>query len=332
MFNRSALKFTLNTSLIGLLGVTAAHTARTALSFTYSYLSSGDSLPFTYETPLANPFSAQDQSIRLSKARNPISSALQPTAANPFTIDTFSEVTGADQFVQVTGLNPMPPSDFSQQGNFSTVVGGYRDIFLTNAIGTTNRRAASAVIEPSVSQTLFYNNDTNVSSRLEVTWDGNDNSSTVDTNGLGGIDITQNDKLDAISVLFASADQSEAVIINIWDINGGFSTASFTFPNLILDERVNFFYDLAEFTAATGNKSLFSGGVDFTQVGAIQLQLRGDPQTLTALDAEVDIVESVDIIAEIPDSNSLFSSSGFALLLMVRKGIQWRKQRLKLKS
>lgn len=221
---------------------------------------------------------------------------------------------------QPTGLTPFPETE---------VVGGYRDLFLTNVNGSPNlrTRGASASVGGNI---LRYANDTAVYSRLEVTWDGKDNSSTVKTNGLGGIDLTQGGKLEAIGLDFLFADRQLSATINVYDMMGNLSTSNFIFNSCVEEGNANcldapqpvyFVYDSQEFNQINKlNKALFTGTADFTKVGAIQLLLNGSPSTLTALDAQIDSIKSESLIAEIPEpTTSLLGFAGIALLGAVSK-------------
>ncbi len=231
--------------------------------------------------------------------------------AASFIIDTFSQGT---QFVQRGGgVNVL----YSEVGNFpSSIVGGYRDLFLTNTNITNpngSLRTAVAGVDPAEAETLSYSNTNSAYSRLEIAWDGMDNSSNVNRTGLGGVDLTQTGSLEALVVSFISADQSLNATLNIWDMNNNMSTASFTFGQLITNQTVNFVYNASDFNSITGNKVLLTGTANLTNVGAIQLLLRGQPDTLTALDAEIDIVQSSDRVAEVPEPSAVVGLGIFIL-------------------
>ena len=235
------------------------------------------------------------------------------TAAS-FLIDDFSD---AGQYVHqgggaaVTFLEDPPSAS-------SSIIGGYRDIFLTNVNGTSNTRRAAGSVDPPANATLTYSNDNSVYSRLEVTWDGLDGSSNVATTGLSGKDLTLNGVLDGISISYLSADQSLNTVIKIWDMSGNQSQASFTFPSILTNQTVNFVYKQSAYNLLSGNKALFSPvtsqGANFANVGAIQLLLQGSPTTLTALDTEIDIVQSADLVSEVPEPSAVVSLLGLSVL------------------
>lgn len=258
--------------------------------------------------------------------------------AASFTIDEFNVPQSPAQRVQVGRTLIQTQTPFSEQPTGSTpfpeteVLGGYRDLFLTNVNGSPNlrTRGASGSVGGDI---LRYANDTAVYSRLEVTWDGKDNSSTVKTNGLGGIDLTRGSKLEAIGLDFLFADRQLSATINVYDMMGNLSTSTFTFDKCVEEGNANcldapqsvyFAYDLDDYNKINKlNKALFTGTADFTKVGAIQLLLNGSPSTLTALDAQIDSIQSEDVVAEIPEpTTSLLGFAGVSLLGLFSKRLR----------
>ncbi|GBF80419.1 hypothetical protein [Aphanothece sacrum] len=249
--------------------------------------------------------------------------------AGTITIDTFGAaggrvIVGAEDF----GQTQIPFIQRPVTTPAPSIIGGYRDLFLNNVIGNLAEQTATAVVSTS-SGNLSYSNEASISSQLEITWDGRDNSPTVNKTGLGGIDITDGKLNDAITILFQSADLSLATTFKIWDISGNLATASFTFPQRITNQTLNFVFFQNDFNQITGNKALFQqqslAPVDFTKVGAMQLILTGNPSSLPELDATMDIVDSRDLVpevVEVPEPTSfvsLLAVTGLVLILGGKK-------------
>ncbi len=263
-------------------------------------------------------------------------------------IDDFSPTQGStstksvNQVVRVgkTALGD-PQIPFNEQTNGDNppflnteVIGGYRDLFLTNVRGDTDVERARGIVSPKSSTmnpgTLRFTNQSSISSRLEVTWDGQDNlggmGEFVNTTGLGGVNLSRDGELDAIGLNFQFADQNISGTINIWDMMGNQVTATFNFPDEIMkDETVHFFFEEEEYNISDSlYKTLLNpvtgGTFDFTNVGAIQLALMGNEDTARALDARVDSIESVDIVQEVkevPEPSSLLALISMAVLGML---------------
>lgn len=239
--------------------------------------------------------------------------------AASFTIDSFEEPTGdMPQFVFVglinDGFTQFPFSEEPTGGSpFTGAVGGYRDLSLENAGGDLDFATAMGIVDGTAG-TLGYFNDPGVFSTLKVQWDGQDNSPSLNTTGLGGVDITQNGLLGAIAIKFKSADQQLSATLDVYDLDGNLSQATFTFPQNITNREMFFAFDAQAF-ADLGNKSKvqFNNAIDFTRVGAIQLTLTGSPNTALALDTELEFIRSVDV--QVPEPTvSLLGLTGICLL------------------
>lgn len=239
--------------------------------------------------------------------------------AASFTIDSFEEPTGdTPQFVFVgliaDGADQFPFSEAPTGGSpFTGAVGGYRDLSLEDVGGDTDFDSAAGIVDGTAG-TLAYFNGPGVFSTLKTQWDGQDNSPNLNITGLGGVDITQNGLLRAIAIKFRSADQQLMATLDVYDLDGNLSQATFTFPQNIANRELFFAFDAQAF-ADLGNKSKvqFDNAIDFTRVGAIQLTLTGSPSDTLALDTELEFIRSVDI--QVPEPTvSLFGLAGVSLL------------------
>jgi len=189
--------------------------------------------------------------------------------ADPILIDDFD----VNQDVGSLAIDGAIP-DSSQVGAAGTILGGFRDMQATGD--------ADDWIETRLkvdNQSLTFSNDVDTNGFGTIVWDGNDDPTVLDTMGLGGIDITQNNgsTLDSILMDIISADlPGLEVNFTIYDMNSNTSSISRIFDTSIsTPQEETFFFDD------------FSGNADFTNVGAIKLTLDGPPE----IDARIDLVE-----------------------------------------
>ena len=179
--------------------------------------------------------------------------------ADSILIDDFS----VEQDVGLQPIDPVIPAR-SQVGPSSSILGGFRDI---EASGD-----ADSFLETRLQVTngvLNFSNNVSTNGIGLLTWDGDDSPDSLDTGGLGGIDITQNNghDLNGIFVDIAFADlPGLALDFTIFALNNNVATLSQTFDSIITTPlTTSFLFDD------------FSGTVDFTNVGAIQLEIGGPP-------------------------------------------------------
>ncbi|NEP79700.1 MAG: PEP-CTERM sorting domain-containing protein [Okeania sp. SIO3B3] len=189
--------------------------------------------------------------------------------ANPILIDDFS----VDQLV---GLESLEPAVFSssQVGPDGSIIGDFRDI---EAMGN-----ADSLLETRIQVTggtLNFSNAVDTTGSAVIVWDGDDDPTELDPTGLGGIDITNDGvwPLDRLLVEIISADLPGLELeFTIYDLNDGISSLSRTFTQAITTPTTSaFLFDD------------FSGDADFTNVGAIQLEIAGPEE----IDAQFDMIE-----------------------------------------
>lgn len=187
-------------------------------------------------------------------------------------IDDFNE----SQQVDTNPNNAIPIR--SQVGPVGDILGGinngFRDMFITDVINTSG--------EPSNRSSLlsgsgegFFSNDFGVTSTGIVRWDGANDTQQIDVDGLGGINIVE-DNLDRIMMGLSVDLPGLGVAFNIYDVSGNMSSIDRTFDSSIpttVEEDFLF--------------SDFVGNANFTDVGAIELVLRGTPR----MDVSINLVE-----------------------------------------
>ena len=179
------------------------------------------------------------------------------------------------------------------------ILGGFRDLEIdSNAtLPLEARLAATAGV-------LRFSNATGVQSTGYVTWDGDDDPTTVTTTGLGGFDITAG-SATGIFVNINSADlPGLELTFTIFDTAGVTSSLTKSYGTITSQVTDSFLY------------ADFIGSANFTDVGAIQLQLAGP----TALDAEIDLITIGDPIVPTaaPTPNTLAMLIPLVGLLTIR--------------
>lgn len=189
--------------------------------------------------------------------------------ADPILIDDFS----VEQDVGLIGIDDFIPSS-SQVGADGSIIGGFRDI---EAMGDADNFFDTRLTAED--GTLTFSNNVNTTGAGNIVWDGDDDPTVLDPTGLGGIDITNNNGwvLDRLLVEIISADLGGLELnFTIYDLANNVSTLSRTFSQAIATPVTSaFLFDD------------FSGTADFTNVGAIQLEVAGPAE----IDAQFDMIQ-----------------------------------------
>ena len=241
--------------------------------------------------------------------------------AASFSIDTFEYPGDFSDFISTQGF-PGQNSKSMQIGNDNSIIGGYRDVSLVQEFSTMTPVGANVFTSDG---SLSLSNATDVDSTLSIVWDGDDSPDSINYIGLGGIDLTQSGELEGILVNVLSNDLNMDITFNIYTDELNFSTATLNFAAGSTD--IDAFFAFDSLLNPGDNRTEFSnagtsGGADFTNVGAIEMIIGGDPE----LDAKIAFVESsIEPPTDIPESNlSLICLVGIAGL-----GTAIRKRNLK---
>ena len=170
------------------------------------------------------------------------------------------------QEVFFTPFQPFLP-DFSEVAA-PEALGGFRDL---QVMGNGSFASTQGTVMPNGGALSFSNNDL-ITGTLIATYDGNDGSPTVNSMGLGGIDLTDMGSLDRLTVSLTSADlMGLEVTLNLFSGTGN-ATVTDTFAHD--SDELNFSFSDIGFAS-----------VDFTDIGAIQLILTGP----ASIDASIDL-------------------------------------------
>lgn len=228
-------------------------------------------------------------------------------------IDTF------DQTTQVLEFDPPPgtpvaaaSSEFSEvQTGPGEAIGGYRDMFISTASPISFNDNGQATVVSNLGE-VQVSNTGNASIVVEFTWDGMDNSPDVDTDGLGGIDLTMGGLNDGILVGNTRTDLDVSLQFNIWDTSGATGSVSTTFQQDTNGEDVFLAYDQ------------LNNPIDLTNIGAIQLVVTGPD----AYDLQFDLLQSTTLTPPVPPT-SVASPATLALVSIGLFGLGFTRHRNK---
>ena len=173
---------------------------------------------------------------------------------------------------------------FQEYGVGANIIGGYRDLYVE--VITQGAGAASTAMYAG-SGVLSFSNDAATTGKGTVQWDGNDNSATLDTEGLDGADLINQEGCGAGCNQFVAdvlvADLGFGYSITVWDMDGSSSVLTSGTQVAVTSSTLAVF-PFAWFNLADGNYVLDGlpfnithggnlGPVDFTNIGALQLDL-----------------------------------------------------------
>ena len=201
--------------------------------------------------------------------------APQAMGAAGITVDDF------DSAQTISASSSGPTSANSTLDN-AGILGGERDMFVEVTGGT-----GTATFDSDFVGTGVLNIQSSVAAIVtaHVTWDGNDNDATaLDATGLGGLDLTTNAGEPITSfALDYKIDHNEQLVIFAYTSAANWSSATFNISDTS-GSTESIQVDFADFVTGGGT------GADFTNIGALRLQVGGGA---LAVDAEVALVGTV---------------------------------------
>jgi hypothetical protein len=157
-------------------------------------------------------------------------------------------------------------------------IGGYRDMFVqkrSDGSGEEGLRGTRAATGGGV---LSFSNDSQVQGFGCVTWDGSYAGSDCDdvaTSGLGGVNLLSYGPGFDFEVI--DVDHMLEFTMNVWDMDGTLSTYFEEIPPI---EQLVTFLPFSDFT----------GGADFSDVGAIQIYVNAPVDNLDGAIGEINVV------------------------------------------
>ncbi|MBN7795080.1 DUF11 domain-containing protein [Parahaliea mediterranea] len=192
--------------------------------------------------------------------------------ANAVVIDTFE----TDQ----PAISRTAPADTGTRVDHwisgSGILGGERELTLTLHPTIADGTTSSADVSGGA---YNYNKDSTAGtfSYAFVVWDGADGTGTVDTSGLGGVDLTEGGRHDAIAISVNASDNPATVYI-VADSSFGYSSrAALNLPGGISSPQT-FIVPFSAFSVLG-----FNGPATFNSIGALQLQIYSPPSQNLAI-------------------------------------------------
>ena len=205
-----------------------------------------------------------------------VSAVMLETASAQAITNIFIDELSENQQVDSNSTNDIPIR--SQVGPTDSILGdienGYRDMFIIDVTNTSNEESNRSNLSVGNGE-AFFSNDVGVTGTGVMRWDGANDSEEIDVDGLGGINIEENG-LNSIVMGLSSDLPGLNVRFNIYDVSGKMSYIDRTFSSSI-PTKVNEDFLFSDFV----------GNADFTDVGAIELLLKG-PQRI---DVAIDLIE-----------------------------------------
>lgn len=194
-------------------------------------------------------------------------------------IDLFTDpIAVGGQSVEDTALGG--GGDFDEYDGGATILGGSRDLYVETVAATLGSRSTAMTAGGGF---LSYSQGSGVTGYGAVQWDGDDNSATLDEDGLGGKDIADCGfaACDRITATVLQADFGFGYAITIIDMAGnkGVLTASTQFP---VNSPTTAEYFFEWFNRADGqyfdDGLLFDidhtgGDIDFTNIGSMMFEI-----------------------------------------------------------
>jgi uncharacterized repeat protein (TIGR01451 family) len=205
----------------------------------------------------------------------------QATGTTGALIDSFNTTAQS-----VTAADPGSSTD-SSFALAPEAIGGERDMFvaLTSIASSLQLNANGAV--PGV---LVFDASSGATGNRRIVYDGTDGDPlTLAATGLGGLNLTASDAVGFR--LRIGADQASTLVIRAYSSATNFSIANVSIPVTGGAPNQTLIVRYGDFTTAGGT------GANFSSIGAIEIAIEAG----TAVDAQVDIIETASIVVQSAD-------------------------------
>jgi hypothetical protein len=184
------------------------------------------------------------------------------------------------------------------------ILGGEREVHLERLSG--NSGSVSADVNGSFTDAVSFASSPATAGRSLFTYDGGDGLFGVNPIGLGGIDLTEGGLNNGFMVN-ATSDLGATLRLSVFTDADHYSTRSFLISADPSFTFTNYFNSWATFTAGGS-----LGGADFTNVGAITVELDGS--MVPGTDVGIDFFASV-----VPEPSSMITLLTAGLVLGCRR-------------
>lgn len=197
-------------------------------------------------------------------------------------VDEFSDF----QFLQATGPISLNTDQNSAAGS---MLGGERDMFLRVLGGASSQNATAVAFDMGGgASSLFLAQQSTITSKLKIVWDGTDgDSSNIDFTGLGGFDLRGGGTEFGLEVGVNFRDRPTSLTFTAYDASdptgNRWSRTSITLSGPSFVPQA-FTIPYGHFTQHGPN-----GPVDFTNVGALALEIGGFSR---GGDIEIDYIQT----------------------------------------
>ncbi len=190
------------------------------------------------------------------------------------------------------------------------VLGGARDLTVSISNGSNPGQTIQANVNLGGDSKLTIATGSTLRGRTIVQWDGNDGSPTLSATGLGGVDLEAGG-FDRFLLAISSQDVPATLIIRVYTDATNWSQYSFLQSETIYSFQPKIFPIMySNFIIGDGT------GADFTNVGAVELEVDGTALVSSDLDITIHLLETSDGSYE--DFGDL--PSGYNLTLLANNG------------
>jgi|CXWL01.1.fsa_nt_gi uncharacterized repeat protein (TIGR01451 family) len=207
-----------------------------------------------------------------------LGAASSVASAQPLLIDDFSTNQAA-----LTLTFPPAGTNASSSASGTGIIVGERDVQINLTAGVIAGNTMSATVS---SGFFSYSQDATIAGATELQWDGFDADPTLDTSGMGGVDLTNGGVQDAIRVTVAFDDLPVTVNLRYHSPGGDGSQAVLNLPGLIF-APTDFIVPFSSFAPIGMTPA------DVASVGAVSMTIGS---AVTAPDVVLDKVETAALV------------------------------------